>query len=89
MDDGSNLRVSDAPPTEAEVRDALLRRATAYCELVGTSLTKLGAQIKKDKDLFHRIRKGGNFTIGQYTDLMTWLTENWPKAVEEKASEQV
>jgi hypothetical protein len=77
MSDESESDSVPAPSAE-DVREALLRRAEAYCRAAGISLTDLGKTIANDKDLFHRIRKGANFTIGKYAKAMAYLEENWP-----------
>lgn len=41
-------------------------------------MTDLGKTIANDKDLFHRIRNGKNFTLKKYETVMDYLERNWP-----------
>jgi hypothetical protein len=66
-------------PTTAELRDALVRRALAYCGLKNIPLSTLGKSIAGDPGLFFRIQEGQNITLKTYDKIRKWFDKNWPK----------
>lgn len=72
------MSVAPAYPTEDEIREALIRRATKFCELTGSSITAVGQQAVNDTAFIHDIKNGKNFTVARFQRAMDWLDENWP-----------
>jgi hypothetical protein len=65
-------------PTEAIIRDALLRRAKRFCRLAGITPRVLGMSAINDPNFINKVEAGAGFTITTYQRVHTWLDQNDP-----------
>lgn len=70
--------MQDTYPSEAAIRESLLKRADAFNEATGMSRTDIGRAAVSDPAFLHQVAKGRNFTVGTYSKAMDWLDQNWP-----------
>lgn len=74
----TDVMPSDQVLTAEEIRQRLLVQVDGFCRLTGMSRTNLGRAVTGDKDVIHRISKGGNTTLESYEKIRRYLEENWP-----------
>lgn len=67
--------MSSRYPTDADIRNALLARASLYAEQSGTALSAVGKRSLNDPAFFARLAAGRNFTISTYQRAMEWLDQ--------------
>lgn len=68
-----NDTVRTAQLSAESIRRTMLDRAVRFGARVEKSLTSLGLEIKNDKDFFHRIKRGGNFTVETFDEVMRFI----------------
>lgn len=71
--------------TTDEIRSALVKRAEAYAQKHGVSLSRIGLAAVNDTKFLHRVKNGENFNIGTYHRVVEWLSANEPRGTETAA----
>jgi hypothetical protein len=66
------------PPSESEIRTALLRKISRFSRLTGMSRTAIGLAAVNDGAFVPDVEDGRNVTIGTYQRCLDWLDANWP-----------
>ncbi|MBN7755462.1 hypothetical protein JYP46_01380 [Nitratireductor aquimarinus] len=60
-------------PTAETIRQELLKRANAYAQKHGKSLSFISEQAVKDSKFLAEVSRGRNFTIKTYDAVIGWL----------------
>lgn len=68
---------------EHELRESLLRTATAYAGAKNISLSTVARLAAGDWRYFDRLSLDGvSFTARKYDDVMEWFSANWPEGAQ-------
>jgi hypothetical protein len=61
------------PPTEKEIRAALIERAKECAELTGKTWSEMSRDALGDSKFLHEASRGRNFTVTRYQKMMRYF----------------
>jgi len=73
-------------PRAAQIRRALLNRATTLSRLIGVPRSGIAKKALNDSSFLHKVAAGGNFTIRNYARMMKWIDRRHKQHTQRQAT---